>query len=77
MFAFLSSRGIGRGEELLQCRTNRWFRMIDRGAHDKIIAVIKDDCAMVEGHRDGPRPLLDLLKHYFISTNSLRAIGDR
>lgn len=66
----LSSRPLVHGNVMVHCRPIGGFRMIDNGeADDKIIAVIIADPAW--GHwtniSDLPAPLLDMLKHYFLT----------
>jgi len=66
----LSTRGVTRGDLLLNTRPIGGFRMIDRGeADDKIISVIKGDPVMNEWKdvSDVPKPQMDLLLHYFLT----------
>lgn len=66
----LSEKAFSHGNFLLAARPIGGFRMIDRNqADDKILAVLKDD--ITYGHfrdvAEVPRPLIDRLKHYFLT----------
>jgi inorganic pyrophosphatase len=66
----LSERQLSHGAVLLQAVPEGGLRLIDRGqADDKIVAVLKGDAAY--GHcteiGDLPEPLIDRLKHYFLT----------
>jgi inorganic pyrophosphatase len=66
----LTDRPISRGEILLDARPIGGLRMVERGqADDKIIAVLIGD--PVYGHLANlgelPRPVVDRLRHYFLT----------
>jgi inorganic pyrophosphatase len=66
----LSERQLSHGAVLLQAVPVGGLRLIDRGqADDKIVAVLKGDAAY--GHcteiAELPGPLIDRLKHYFLT----------
>jgi inorganic pyrophosphatase len=66
----LTDRPISRGEILLDARPIGGLRMVERGeADDKIIAVLIGDPAY--GHHVDisglPRPVVDRLRHYFLT----------
>lgn len=66
----LSEKQFSHGDVLLQAVPVGGLRLIDRGqADDKIVAVLKGDAAY--GHcteiSDLPEPLIDRLKHYFLT----------
>ncbi|HEY2293332.1 MAG TPA: inorganic pyrophosphatase [Thermoanaerobaculia bacterium] len=66
----LSERQLSHGGVLLQAVPLGGLRLIDRGqADDKIVAVLKGDAAY--GHcteiHDLPEPLIERLKHYFLT----------
>jgi inorganic pyrophosphatase len=66
----LSERQLSHGAVLLQAVPVGGLRLIDRGqADDKIVAVLKGDAAY--GHcteiAQLPEPLIDRLKHYFLT----------
>ncbi len=69
----ITEKALPRGDVLLQARPIGGLRMIDRGeADDKIIAVLEGD-ALYGSWRDinqCPRPIVDRLRHYFLTYKS-------
>jgi inorganic pyrophosphatase len=66
----LSERPITRAEIILNARVVGGLPMLDRGeADDKIIAVLENDpvWAGINDLNDLPKPLLDRLRHYFLT----------
>jgi inorganic pyrophosphatase len=76
----LTERPITHGAILLRARPIGGLRLLDRGeADDKIIAVLVDDPAY-GGFRDladAPAPLVDRLRHYFLTYKDLPDSGAR
>lgn len=70
----LTERVLSHGAVLVEARPIGGLRMIDaHQADDKIVAVLKDDPAYGawRGIGDVPGPLLDRLRHYFLTYKSL------
>lgn len=70
----ISERPINQGNILLNARPIGGMRMIDHNeADDKIIAVLDDDLAYGKftNITDCPKPIIDRLKHYFLSYKQL------
>lgn len=70
----LSERPINQGNILLTARPIGGLRMVDHGeADDKIIAVLDADASYgtFNDISDCPQPLIDRLKHYFLSYKQL------
>jgi inorganic pyrophosphatase len=70
----LTERVISHGAVLVEARPIGGLRMIDgRQADDKIVAVLKDDSVYGgwRGIADVPGPLLDRLRHYFLTYKSM------
>ncbi len=66
----ISEMPINRAEVIVSAKVIGGFRMIDDDeADDKIIAIMKGDAAWgeVEDIKALPRPLVDRLKHYFLT----------
>jgi inorganic pyrophosphatase len=70
----LTDRPISRGDILLEARPIGGLRMIERGeADDKIIAVLVGDPTYGDLLEidDLPRPVIDRLRHYFLTYKSI------
>jgi inorganic pyrophosphatase len=70
----LTDRFIARGEILLEARPIGGLRMVEAGqADDKIIAVLLGDPTFGELTDIGalPRPVIDRLRHYFLTYKSI------
>lgn len=70
----LTDRPISRGEVLLEARPIGGLRMVERGeADDKIIAVLLGDPAYGEftDIAQLPRPIVDRLRHYFLTYKAI------
>ncbi len=66
----LTERNITMGKILVQAIPIGGFRMLDQGkADDKIIAVLQEDSvyAAYEDIEDCPKPLINRLRHYFLT----------
>lgn len=75
----LSERTITHGDILLQAIPIGGLRMIDKGeADDKIIAVLKGD-ELYENWKDitdCPEPIINRLKHYFLTYKNIPGTGN-
>jgi inorganic pyrophosphatase len=70
----LTDRPISRGEILLEARPIGGLRMVERGeADDKILAVLLGDPTYGEitGVAQLPRPIVDRLRHYFLTYKAI------
>jgi inorganic pyrophosphatase len=70
----LTDRPISRGEILLEARPIGGLRMVERGeADDKILAVLLGDPTYGEivDVSQLPRPIIDRLRHYFLTYKAL------
>jgi inorganic pyrophosphatase len=70
----LTDRPISRGDILLEARPIGGLRMVEAGeADDKIIAVLVGDPSYgaVDDVADLPRPVVDRLRHYFLTYKTL------
>ena len=70
----LTDRAIARGEILLEARPMGGLRMVERGeADDKIIAVLLGDPTFGElvDVSQLPRPIIDHLRHYFLTYKAI------
>ena len=73
-----TERDLAHGDILLTAVPIGGLRLVDAGAaHDKILAAIEEDAAF--GSRqditDCPRPLIDRLRHYFLTYKTNRDSG--
>ena len=76
----LSEKTFAYGGFFLHARPIGGLRMIDGNqADDKIIAVLESDLAYgrIDEIRDVPQPLVDRLKHYFLSYKQLPSDKDK
>jgi len=74
----LTDRPISRGEILLEARPIGGLRMVERGeADDKILAVLLGDPTYGEivDVSQLPRPIIDRLRHYFLTYKALPGDG--
>jgi inorganic pyrophosphatase len=70
----LTDRFVSRGDVLLEARPIGGLRMVERGeADDKIIAVLLGDPTFGEMREvaDLPRPVVDRLRHYFLTYKAM------
>jgi inorganic pyrophosphatase len=70
----LTDRHISRGEILLEARPIGGLRMVEAGeADDKIIAVLLGDPTFgdLADVRQLPRPIVDRLRHYFLTYKAI------
>jgi inorganic pyrophosphatase len=76
----LSDRRISHGDILVQALPIGGLRMIDGDeADDKIVAVLRGD-ALYGAYRDiadCPQPVVDRLRHYFLTYKQIPDRGDR
>jgi inorganic pyrophosphatase len=74
----LTDRPISRGEILLEARPVGGLRMVEKDeADDKIVAVLIGDptFGVIEDISDLPRPVIDRLRHYFLTYKALPGEG--
>ena len=70
----LTDRAVNRGEILLEARPIGGLRMAERGeADDKIVAVLLGDPTWGDVHDVSqlPRPVVDRLRHYFLTYKTM------
>jgi inorganic pyrophosphatase len=70
----LTDRAVTRGEIVLDARPIGGLRMVERGeADDKIIAVLLGDPTWGDVHDASqlPRPVIDRLRHYFLTYKTI------
>jgi inorganic pyrophosphatase len=74
----LTDRPISRGEILLEARPIGGLRMVERGeADDKILAVLLGDPTYgeIDDVSQLPRPIVDRLRHYFLTYKALPGVA--